>query len=257
MEPEILGSLLDPTILKNVKSITFSPILNQCTIGRDFTATMNLTINADKGPEVGMNRGGQAVRKRSWAHTGSGDAGGGEGNMRKHRRVESDTVEDEQQHNNHNVASTEPGQDSRQKGGVKSETVPLDTVNTTELGAHQKSHTLQPVSPVQPELVTLLKDFLAAQQRRMEGLAEEIRVLKNSILAVPLFAAEVTCQSRQSSSVSPQERPRRQVLTPGPRQQYRTASSTSTANTALAERALNRTASTAQHVRRGESETPS
>lgn len=144
-----------------------------------------------------------------------------------------------------------------QKGGVKSETVPLDTVNTAELGAHQKSHTLQPVSPVRPELVTLLKDFLAAQQRRVEGLAEEIRLLKNSILAVPLFAAEVTRQSRQSSSASPQERPRRQVLTPGPRQQYRTASSTSTANTALAERALNRTASTAQHVRRGESETPS
>lgn len=33
-----------------------------------------------------------------------------------------------------------------QKGGVKSETVPLDTVNTAELGAHQKSHTLQPSS---------------------------------------------------------------------------------------------------------------
>lgn len=144
-----------------------------------------------------------------------------------------------------------------QKGGVKSETVPLDTVNTAELGAHQKSHTLQPVSPVRPELVTLLKDFLAAQQRRMEGLAEEIRLLKNSILALPLFTAEVTRQSRQSPSVSPQERPRRQVLTPGPRQQYRTASSTSTAHTTLAERALNRTASTAQHVRRGESETPS
>ncbi|KAG5830184.1 hypothetical protein ANANG_G00315330, partial [Anguilla anguilla] len=75
---------------------------------------MNLPINADKGPEVGMNRGGQAVRKRSRAHTGAGNADGDEGNKRKHRRVESDTEEDEQQHNNHNVASTEPGQDSRQ-----------------------------------------------------------------------------------------------------------------------------------------------
>ncbi|XP_064179525.1 uncharacterized protein LOC135248636 isoform X2 [Anguilla rostrata] len=112
-KPPGLGDHL-PCNIENKNGITISPTYNRCVFGGYVSNTMNTTFNTG-GPEpaspstgvgLGMNRG-QAASKHS-AHTGVGDADDGDSSTRKRRRVDPDTLGAK------DVASTEPGQDSRQ-----------------------------------------------------------------------------------------------------------------------------------------------